>query len=273
MIKPIIIRPSEPWWKIDFAEIWQYKNLLYVLAWRDVTVRYKQTVLGILWAVFQPLVTTGIFSIFFGTIAKIPSDGLPYPLFTFIGLALWNFFSSGIANASNSLITNASIITKVYFPRFLVPFASIATSGVDFAITLLLVLVAILLYGYIPSIQTLYVFPMLLVILVLAMGGLGLMTAAINIKFRDVRYILPFFIQIGLYITPIIYPLSVIHDYRRWILMLNPMTAVIESSRALVNSASLDWLMISIGFLVALGLFILGLYLFRKTEYLFVDIS
>ena len=269
----IIIRPSELWWKIDLKELWSFRELYFTLAWRDVLVRYKQTLLGITWVVFQPLVTTGIFSIFFGKIAKIPSDGLPYPLFTLIGLAFWNFFSSGVSNASNSLIFNSNIITKVYLPKLIVPLASIVTSAVDFSVTLGLVALALVFYGYLPSMQTIFVFPILLIMLLVLMNGLGMLFAALNIRFRDIRFILPFFIQIGLYLTPVIYPLSVIYDYRRIFLILNPLTAIVETARALVLNKAISWDLIGIGYGISVIVFFVGLWTFRQTESVLVDIS
>lgn len=272
-MKEIRITPSRPWWQIDFKELWDYRELLFVLAWRDVTVKYKQTLLGVSWVVFQPVITTGIFSIFFGKIAKIPSDGLPYPLFVLIGLVFWNFFSAGVSNASNSLLSNSHIITKVYFPRVIVILSAILTAGVDFLVTLVVLVVAILFYGYLPSPIVLLVLPAITLILLLTMAGLGLFAAAVNVRFRDVRYILPFFIQIGLYVTPVIYPLSAIYDYRKWLLMLNPLTGVIESARIVFIGKNVDWGLIGISFMISLVIFVVGLYCFRATEDVFVDIA
>lgn len=273
MQREIIIRPTEPWWKIDFKELWDYRELFFTLAWRDVVIRYKQTLLGVTWVVFQPIVTTGIFTILFGKIAKIPSDGLPYPLFTLIGLAFWNFFAAGVTAASNSLIANSAIITKVYFPRTIVPIASIVTSVLDFFVTLVLVILALIYFGYFPSWQTIYVLPIILVLLIVLMSGLGMMLASLNVRFHDVRFILPFFIQIGIYLSPIVYPLSVIYDYRRIFLILNPLTAVVETARALVLNAPISWNLILIGYGVAFLVFFAGLWSFRQTESLFVDVS
>lgn len=273
MQKEIVISPKKEWWKIDLAEIWSFRELLFILAWRDVAVRYKQTILGISWAIFQPLVTTGVFSIFFGKIAKVPSDGMPYPLFAFMGLTFWGFFSNGVINASNSLINNGSIISKVYFPKVIVPISSIITAGLDFLITFALMIIAVFAYGYTPLIISPIVLPILLLIILLTTAGLGFFMAALNIQFRDVRFLLPFFIQSGLYLTPVIYPLSVIYDWRKWILMLNPLTSVMETARALVLGTSLNWTLIGIGLITSLLTFLVGLYIFRKTEDLFVDIS
>lgn len=271
MQKEIVIKPTNHLLAIDLSELWQYRELLYVLAWRDIKVRYKQTLLGVLWVIFQPLVTTGIFSVFFGKIAKIPSDNLPYPLFVFVGLTVWNFFSNGLSNSGQSLMANEGIVKKVYFPRLVVPLAAIVTAGVDFLITLLLLCGAIWYYGYTPNAMSLFIFPPLVLILLLTMSGLGFFTSALNVKYRDVRYALGFFIQTGLFITPVIYPLSVIYDFRKWFLMLNPLSSVIEVSRALIANTQVDWPLIVIDLLVASVIFFLGLLYFRKTEGFFAD--
>ena len=273
MLTEIIIRPSRPWWKVDLKELWSYRELLYIFAWRDVTVRYKQTLLGISWAVFQPLVTTGIFSIFFGKIAKIPSGSLPYPLFALIGLTIWNFFSNGVSNASNSLVSNGGIISKVYIPKLVIPLSSIITSAVDFGINCILVILALIYFGFFPGIEFLFYFPILFLTLICSMLGLGLFSAAINILYRDVRYLLPFFIQIGLYVSPIIYPLSVIYDWRKYILFINPLTSVLEGTRALISGKPVDMVLTIVGLSMSLVILLIGLFVFRRTEDKFVDIS
>ena len=272
-LKEIVVEPESVWWKVNLRELWRHRELLYVFAWRDVKVKYKRTFLGILWVLIQPLATTGIFSIFFGKIAKIPTDGIPYPLFVFAGMKVWGFFSAGVSSSSNSLISNESILKKVFFPRLIIPISAIVTTGVDFFVTLGLLLLATLFFGYLPSPAALVVFPLLLLILMLTMAGIGMFMAAMNVRFRDVRYILPFFIQMGLYITPIIYPLSVIYDYRRWLLIINPLTAVVENLRALLVNRPLDWGLIGVGLLISGFTFLLGLFFFQKTERLVADIS
>lgn len=273
MKREILILPAKKWWRIDLFEIWEFRELFVTLAWRDVLVRYKQTVLGIAWVVFQPLVTTGIFSIFFGKIAKIPSDGMPYPLFIIVGIAYWNFFAGGVVAASNSLINNSNIITKVYFPRLIVPLSSIVTSAVDFGVTVAVIVLALIYFHQLPSFQFVVIFPMLIIILLFLMSGLGLLFAALNVRFRDVRFILPFFVQIGLYLTPIIYPLSVIYDFRKFLLILNPLTAVVEISRSLIMNRRVDWNLFEIATVISIGIFFIGLWAFRQAENLFVDIS
>ena len=274
MRKEIVIVPQTAGVKLDLEELWRYRELFYVFAWRDIKIRYKQTFLGIVWVLFQPLVTTGIFSIFFGKIAKIPSDNLPYPLFVLAGLVIWNFFANGLSSSSQSLVGNQSIMQKVYFPRLIIPISTIVTAGLDFAITLVILTLACIYYGFLPNPLIFLIAPVLLVILLLSIAGLGMFTAAINIKYRDVRYALPFFIQIGLFLTPVIYPLSVIYDWRKWFLMINPLTGVIETFRALLTgSVTVDFFLLSISLVVSIIVFVFGLYYFRKTEAFFADIA
>lgn len=272
MTKEIIISPNSPWWQIDLQELWDFRELLYVFAWRDIKIKYKQTLLGVVWVLFQPLVTAGIFSIFFGKIANIPSGELPYPLFILIGMVIWIFFSSGITSSSQSLIANEGIIKKVYVPRIILPLAAILTTGVDFLISTVMVIIFLLISGYIPPISSIVVFPLLILILVLTIFGIGLLTSAINVKYRDVRYILPFFIQISLFLSPILYPTSVIYDYRKWFFTINPLSAVVENTRKLMTNSPLNWQEIGIGFFISLLLVVVGLYVFRKVENTVVDI-
>lgn len=272
MAKEIVISPSSPWWQMDLKELWEFRELLYVFAWRDIKIKYKQTLLGIVWVLFQPLVTAGIFSIFFGKIANIPSGDLPYPLFVLIGMVIWIFFSSGLTSSSQSLITNEGIIKKVYIPRIILPLSAIITTGVDFLISSVMVVVFLLISGYAPPTSSIIIFPLLVLILVQTILGIGLLTSAINVKYRDVRYILPFFIQLSLFFSPILYPADVIYDYRKWFLIINPMTAVVENTRRLVTNSPLNWQEIGIGFLVSIILVVLGLFVFRKVENTVVDI-
>ncbi|MCL4390419.1 MAG: ABC transporter permease [Patescibacteria group bacterium] len=274
MTKEIVIKPNGSFLDVDLREIWRYRELFYIFAWRDIKLRYKQTVLGIIWVLFQPLVSTGIFSIFFGKIAKIPSDNLPYPLFVLAGLVIWNFFSSALSASSQSLIGNEGIIKKVYFPRLILPISSVVTAGVDFFITFLVLLVAVVYFGYLPSLLILPVLPVLLIITILMASGLGMFMASLNVKYRDVRFILPFFIQIGLFVTPVIYPLSIIYDWRKWFLIINPLTGVIETLRALiVGRAQPDFSLLIIGLIVSIPVFCFGLFYFRRTEAYFADIA
>ena len=267
-----IIRPKKSWSLHDFRELWAYRELLYFFAWRDIKVRYKQTVVGILWAVFQPFVAMVVFSFVFGTIAKIPSDGIPYPIFVYSGLILWQFFSSSLGDASNTLVSNASIVTKVYFPRLLLPIADSVTKLVDLFFASLVLVSLMVYYDYTPGIAGVLLIPVLLFITFMTATGAGLVLASINIKYRDVRYILPYFIQGLLFLTPVIYPASAAGKFA-WLIKLNPLAVVIDTARAgLLRTAPIDYygLLISLG--IAIILLVVGVYFFKKTEQFFADV-
>lgn len=267
-----IIKPKKALSLDDFKEIWQYKELLYFFTWKDFKVRYKQTAIGILWAVFQPFMTMVVFSIFFGKFAKMPSDGIPYPIFVYTGLLFWQFFSSALAQTSSSLISNTNIITKVYFPRLILPISGVITKFVDFFIAAMILVGMMIYYGYVPNLSSLWILPILLLITFMAAIGGGLFLASINVKYRDVRYILPFFIQIMLFLTPVIYPASMAGKYS-WILAINPMTGVIKAARAsLFGNAPVNWDLLGISFIAVSILLITGVAFFKKTEKYFADI-
>lgn len=271
-LKETIIRPKKTFSLEDIKEIWRYKELLYFFVWRDLKVRYKQTSIGILWALIQPFVTMVIFSIFFGGLAKIPSDGVPYPIFVYVGLLFWNFFSSALSDTSGTLLSNQSIITKVYFPRLILPIASVTTKLIDFAIGTAMLVVLMFYYGYMPNISGLLIIPLLLLITFMASVGLGLFLSSVNVKYRDVRYALPFFIQIMLFITPVIYPASIAGKYSK-LLAINPMMGVIQNARAAVlGTTPINWILIGLSLLSTLVLMLFGIYFFKKTERYFADI-
>lgn len=268
----VIIKPKKLFSFSDIKEVWQYRELLYFFTWRDLKVRYKQTAIGVLWAVFQPFITMVVFSVFFGGLLKIPSDGVPYPIFVYTGLLFWQFFSSALSDTSNVLITNQAIITKVYFPRLILPLSSVATKLIDFVIASVILVGMMIYYGYMPHILGLLIIPLLLIITFMASVGLGLFLASINVKYRDVRYALPFFIQILMFVTPVIYPAGIVGKYS-WILALNPMMGVIQSARAaLLGTTVLNWTLVGVSLLATLIFMILGIYTFKKTERYFADI-
>ncbi len=272
MSKITIIRPKKALSLDDFREIWQYKELLYFFVWRDLKVRYKQTAIGVLWAIFQPFMTMVVFSVFFGALLKVPSDGVPYPIFVFTGLLFWQFFSGALTETSNVLISNQAIITKVYFPRLILPISSVATKFVDFSVAAVILAGMMIYYGYTPQLEAIFIIPLLLVITFMASVGGGLFLAAINVKYRDVRFILPFFISILLFLTPVIYPASIAGKYS-WILAFNPMTGVIQSARAaLLGTTEINWLLISISFTSTAALLVIGVIFFKKVERYFADI-
>lgn len=268
----IVIKPKKIFNFSDLKEIWEYRELLYFFTWRDFKIRYKQTAIGALWAIIQPFITMVVFSLFFGELLKVPSDGVPYPVFVYTGLLFWQFFSSALSDTSNVLIVNQAIITKVYFPRLLLPLSTVATKFIDFIIAGIILIGMMIYYGYIPNLIGFLILPILLLITFMASVGLGLCLASINVKYRDVRYALPFFIQILLFITPVIYPAGVLGKYS-WILALNPMMGVIQSARAaLLGTTTLNWLLVLISLFATTILLIIGIYTFKKTERYFADI-
>ncbi len=267
-----VIRPKKTFSWRDFQEIWQYRELLYFLTWRDLKVRYKQTFVGVAWAIFQPLMAMVVFTIFFGNLAGIPSDGVPYPIFVYVGLLFWQFFSGALTDTSNALVNNQSIVTKIYFPRILLPISAVLTRLVDFFVATLVLVVLMVYYGYIPSLSGLLILPLLLLIAFLAALGGGLFLAAINVKYRDVRYVLPYFIQMMLFITPVIYPASLAGAYS-WLLAINPMTGVIKAARgALLGTEPVNWLLIGLSALAVSVLLVVGFVMFKKTERYFADL-
>lgn len=268
-----VIRPKKLFHLSDLRELWQYKELLYFFTWRDLKVRYKQTAIGAAWAIFQPFITMVIFTVFFGGLAKIPSDNVPYPIFVYVGLLFWQFFSSALSDTSSVLITNQAIITKVYFPRLILPISSVITKLVDFAIASAILVGLMIYYGYTPNLAGLFILPLLLIISFMAAVGGGLLLAAINVKYRDVRYALPFFIQILLFVTPVIYPASIAGAYSKF-LAINPMMGVIQTARAaLLGTAPINWALIGMSFIACAVLFIIGIYVFKKVERYFADIA
>lgn len=272
MTKVTTIRPKKVFSFEDIREVWRYKELLYFFTWRDFKVRYKQTVVGILWAIFQPFMTMVVFSVFFGGLLKVASDGVPYPIFVYTGLLFWQFFSSALSETSGVLISNQSIITKVYFPRLILPLSSVATKFVDFAIASVILGGMMVFYGYTPQLMSIVVLPILLAITFMAAVGGGLFLAAINVKYRDVRFVLPFFIQLLLFVTPVIYPASIAGAYS-WILAFNPMMGVIQNARAvLLGTAQVNWLLIGISFAACSVLLVIGTIYFKKVERYFADI-
>jgi len=268
----IVIKPKKVFSFSDLREIWEYRELLYFFIWRDLKVRYKQTTIGVLWAIFQPFITMVIFSVFFGGLLKIPSDGVPYPIFVYTGLLFWQFFSSALSDTSNVLITNQSIITKIYFPRLLLPLSTVMTKFIDFIIASFILVGMMIYYGYTPHLTGLFIIPLLLLATFMISVGLGLFFASINVKYRDVKYILPFFIQILMFVTPVIYPASIVGKYS-WLLAINPMMGVIQGARAaLLGTTVLNWTLISISLIATFILMIFGIYIFKKTEHYLCDI-
>jgi lipopolysaccharide transport system permease protein len=253
-------------------ELWTYRELFYFFAWRDVKVRYKQTVLGIAWAVIQPFLTMVVFTLLFGRLANIPSDGIPRPVFYFSALLPWTYLSTTVSNAGMSLVSNAGLLTKIYFPRIILP-ASVALSGImDFLIGSAF-LAGFIAYYHIPLSWHLLLWPILTVPLVLLSLSVGMLLAALNVKYRDIKYVIPFGIQMWLFITPIIYPTSIVPEQYQWLMALNPLSGLIEAFRySLVSTLSVHWDVVGISFATTAGLFVAAVIFFRRTERTFADI-
>jgi lipopolysaccharide transport system permease protein len=271
--KPVIeIRPGGGWRALDLREVWEYRELLQILVWRDLKVRYRQTFLGVIWVVAQPLLTTLIFTLLFNRIGHITAGtSVPYSLFVMVALVPWTFFSGGVTASSNSLIGSAHLISKVYFPRFIVPAASVLAGLADLAVTLGLVIV-MLVFARVPVTPQLALLPIgLLLCLVFALG-VGLWMSALNVEYRDVKVIVPFLLQLWMYATPVVYPLSVIPQKFRWIAALNPMTGVIELFRASLLGDPVPWSGVVYAAVVTAVVTISGAYYFRRMERLFADV-
>jgi lipopolysaccharide transport system permease protein len=267
-----VIEPKTGWVPVDFMEIWNYRELLYFLTKRDIKVRYKQTVLGGLWAVIQPAFTMLVFTLFFGRLAKMPSDGLPYPIFVYAGLLPWTYFANAVSTSGNSLVGSSNLITKVYFPRIVVP-ASAALAGLlDFFIALFVLAALMIWYQFLPG-PAILLFPFLVALTFLCAVGVGLWLSALNVQYRDIRYAIPFLIQVWMFVSPVIYPVSLVHGNYQWLLALNPMGGVIHAYRAsLLGHQSIDWSLLSLSTLIILALFLGGLYYFRRMERVFADV-
>lgn len=266
----VVIEPTKRWVPLDLRGLWANRELLYFLIWRDLKIRYKQTVLGAAWAIIQPLVTMIIFTYFFGFLAKVPTDGVPYPIFFYTGLLLWTFLSGTISTGANSLISNTNLITKVYFPKLIVPASSVGAGLVDFAVASVMLLGLLIYYGFPLTWTGLLAIPAVLLTTMLALA-LSVSLSAINVKYRDVRYALPFLIQIWMFVSPIIYPSSLVPPEWRWILILNPLTGIIEAFRAAMFTHPANWAALGYSALFTVVTLILSLYAFRKVERSFAE--
>ena len=269
----LIIKPRPSWYIVNLPELWEFRELFYIFSWRDIKVRYKQTVLGILWVVLQPLLSMVIFTVFFGNFAHIPSDGLPYPVFVLLGLVFWGYFSGSLSRASTAFIDNEALVKKVYFPREILPFSTVVTALADFFVSLILFFIVALVYHISFNLAFFGMILLALVITTLTSAGLGLLVASINIKYRDVRYIIPYFLQLMIFVTPVIYPLSIVRPSFQFILALNPMAGVINSLRSVLTTGAVaDPTHLIISLVSAVVLFIVGMLYFRRTERFFADI-
>ncbi|MEJ7848052.1 MAG: ABC transporter permease [Pyrinomonadaceae bacterium] len=270
--KPIVvIEPRRTSLAINWRDLWQYRDLLYILTVRDIKVRYKQTVLGILWAVIQPLFMMIVFTLFFGRLAGMPSDGIPYPVFAYAGLLPWIFFSNAVNTSGNSLVGNSSLITKVYFPRMIIPIAAVGAGLVDFVIAFGLLVLLMFYYGIGIS-ASILMLPVLTLFTVFMAVGIGMWMSALNVKYRDIRYALPFVIQLWMFATPIIYPSSLVPDKWRWLFILNPMAGIIEGYRSAIFGTPFDFTSLALSTVFILMVLIYSAYTFRQMERGFADI-
>jgi len=268
----IYLRPSKGWLSIDFKELWRYRELIFFLTWRDIKVRYKQAVLGIAWAILQPLMTMVIFTVIFGNLLGTPSQDLPYPLFSLSALLPWQLFASALQRSSVSLVGNANLITKIYFPRLAIPLSSVFAALVDFGVSFIVLIGVMLYYQYWPGWNIFWLLPLILLALLTALS-VGLWLSALNVQYRDIQHMVPFIIQVWMYASPIVYPIEIIPPgIWRWLYGLNPMVGVIQGFRwALLGGTPPDITML-ISVTVVLILLISGLYYFRRMEKTFADI-
>lgn len=266
------VQPSRGWAALNLRDLWEYRELVYFLTWRDVKVRYKQTVLGAAWAILQPVLTMVIFSLFFGRLAHIPSDGIPYPLFSLAGLVPWTFFSNGLTQSSNSLVGNANLITKVYFPRLAAPLATILAGAIDVVLACGVLFAMMALYRVGPPVEMLWLPAALLLVVVVALGA-GLWLSAMNVQFRDVRYAVPFLTQLWLFATPIAYPSSLLRQPWRTVYAINPMVGAVEAFRwSVFGTGAFPAAQVIVSTAVAAAVLITGALYFRRMERTFADI-
>ncbi|MDQ3813335.1 MAG: ABC transporter permease [Armatimonadota bacterium] len=270
--KPLItIQPSTSWVALNVADLWAYRELFYFLTWRDVKVRYKQTALGVVWAILQPVMTMIVFTLIFGKLAGLPTDGIPKLVFYLSGTLPWTFFSNAVTNSSNSLVGSANLITKVYFPRMIIPSAAVGAGLIDFAIGFI-VLSALMVYFGVALTWNILMLPVLVVLLTLLAVGVGMGMSALNVRYRDIRYALPFLIQIWFFASPIIYPSSFVPVNWRWLLAINPMTGIIDGFRSALFGRAFNWPALGVSVILTLSLLVYSAYAFRRMEKSFADI-
>lgn len=256
---------------LELRDLWAHRDLFYILAWRDVKVRYKQTILGAAWAILQPLFTMIVFTLLFGRLARVPSEGQPYAIFSYAGLLPWNFFTSAVTNSSNSLVSSTNLITKVYFPRLLVPTAAVGAALVDIAIASMMLLVIMPIYR-VSFHASLLMFIPLVALTTLVAAAFGIWTSALNVKYRDIRYALPFAIQILMFLTPVIYPVTFLPERWRWLIRLNPLSGIIEGFRAAIFGKPFYWNGLAVSVAITFGLLTFAAYVFRRMEKEFADV-
>ena len=266
------IEPTRGWVSLQLDELWHYRELLYFLIWRDVKVKYKQTALGVTWAIIQPFFMMVVFSLFFGKLAKIPSDGIPYPIFSYAAMVPWTFFANGLTQTSNSLVSNANLIKKVYFPRLSIPIAAILSGVVDFLFAFIVLLGMMIYFGIYPTANIIWL-PLFIILALITSLGIGLWLSALNVKYRDIRYAVPFLIQLWLFASPIVYPSSFLSGWQRTVYGLNPMVGVVDGFRwALLGTTSFNAASCLLSGIVAGSMLVAGAFYFRRVEKHFADI-
>lgn len=268
----LVIRARTGWVPVDWKELWHFRELLYFLVWRDLKVRYKQTVLGVAWAVLQPVFSMLVFTIIFGGLAKIDSEGFPYAVFVYAGLLPWTFFSAALSLAGQSLVNQQALITKVYFPRIFVPTASIGASLVDMGISFIVYMIVLAWYHVTPSWQIIFL-PGLALLTILAVLGMGYLLAALTLSYRDFRFVIPFMLQAMMYVSPVVYPVSMVPAKYQWILALNPMAGIIDAHRSAILGKPWNFTTLGVSTASAILVFVMGIYYFRRTEKYFADIA
>jgi lipopolysaccharide transport system permease protein len=269
----VTIQPGKSWVAVNVRDLWAYRELLYFLAWRDVKVRYKQTALGVAWALLQPLLTMLISTLIFGRLGGFGArtGGIPYPIFAYAGLLPWTFFANAITTSGNSLVGSANLITKVYFPRMIIPGAAVAAGLVDFFIAFVL-LIGLMLYYHVGLTWNLLLFPLLVFFTALLATGVGMWLSALNVKYRDVRFALPFLVQLWMFLSPVFYPANVLPDKYRWAFALNPLTGIIEAYRSSLFGRPIDWTGLGVSAFITIAILVYGAYSFRRMEKTFADI-
>lgn len=266
-----LIKSEESGVQLNLGELWYYRELLYFLTLRDIKVRYKQTVMGLAWVIIQPLTTMLIFTLVFNRFVRLDAGTLPYPLFALSGLLLWLFFANAVTNSTHSLVSNANLITKVYFPRLFIPAASVGAGLVDLAVAFLLLIVMCFYYGVALS-SNILLLPLFVLLMALLTLGVGLLSAAVTVKYRDLRHALPFIIQLWMFASPVIYPTSIVPAKWKWLVTINPVAGIIEGFRTCLTGGSFAWLQVSIAAAITATLLVCSAYIFRRLEHTFADV-
>jgi lipopolysaccharide transport system permease protein len=266
-----VIQPTKGFVAIDVRELWHYRDLLYFLTWREISIRYKQTVLGFAWAIIQPLATTLVFTVFLGRLAKVPSDGIPYPVFAYLGLLPWTYFANAVTRSGTSLVTNSNLLSKVYFPRLLIPLSAVLSALVDFVIAFAILLLLMFMYS-VPITASLFLTAPLMLLTALAALGVGMWLAALNVQYRDVQHAVPFLMQLWMFATPVVYPVSGIQGRWRLLLALNPLTGIIQAYRDAALNRPLDWDTLGVSLAIVVVATLFGTWQFRRMERRFADI-